>query len=899
MIIMLANFFYKSIVTKNKKVVGLFFIVLYSFLFSQEASIIENITETEGLPSNYVFNANEDQNGVIWLGTDKGLATYQDGEWITLDVDNGMPGNYINKAISDKKNGLLIYLSERGLYYFNTNKRRITVKYPSLGNLILRDFKISNYDSNYILINGVNPKTNQEKFYAIDISNVKTFIPLYIEQNSIFLKGKNSKIKLADRDFLLQNDKIVLNRFTLEKIENFIIRKQNGKIIDTLSEKNGLGNNSINHILKTSKNDVIISTLGGGISIIRNNNPKITFNHKSINARQILTFDNKQYILADGFLYIIQGDKILSKIFLRKDALTFHLDGDFLYLGSFAGLETYKMNGNQLQFINLFPFTAGVSKILKFNSQIIFTTYGGGFFVKNGNSVTKYQNKPFDNIENLFKIKQGYGMVSYESGLSILDEKLNFISHINKKNGLHSNFVTTVFADTDTVYIGARKGIAQWYDNKIVKTFKAEEGFSGNLTRLIFRDVKNRIWVLTDKDLLLKTKNILKPIGSIRILDNNEDLILKGDYSASNHKLTVVSKNKITVIDLDKIVPNTMVKSTEISKILHDGEPGNLGEKIYFEDHNRDIQFVFSSVDKNLLGKTTLFYKINKDAWKPFKEPRTLKFSHIDQGKYSLQIKSVNEDGYEKMMPNKIEFTVLGPFYIRWWFIVFTLLVAGLFLYNYVNEINKKKYIKRLNQLRVKHQLENERKRISRDLHDNIGAYVTSLISKIDKIKNSENTIGTAVTYDDVRLDAEKILALLRQTIWVLGNKDTNLIALYDNFKSYALKFLQTDDIKIIFEEEIENNRKFDATTGSGIFRIIQEALQNVYKHAHANKVEINVISKNKIIIYIKDNGQGFNPDNLREGNGLINMRERARELGFKLNIYSDASGTTIELYEM
>ena len=71
-------------------------------------------------------------------------------------------------------------------------------------------------------------------------------------------------------------------------------------------------------------------------------------------------------------------------------------------------------------------------------------------------------------------------MVSYESGLSILDEKLNFISHINKKMG-YSNFVTVVFADTDIVYIGARKGIAQWYNNKIVKTFKAEEGFSGIL----------------------------------------------------------------------------------------------------------------------------------------------------------------------------------------------------------------------------------------------------------------------------------------------------------------------------------------------------------------------------------------------------------------------------------
>ncbi len=86
MIIMLANFFYKSFCSKNK-VVRLFLIVFSSFLFSQEASIIENITKTEGLPSNYVFNANEDQNGVVWLGTDKGLATFQDGEWITLDVD--------------------------------------------------------------------------------------------------------------------------------------------------------------------------------------------------------------------------------------------------------------------------------------------------------------------------------------------------------------------------------------------------------------------------------------------------------------------------------------------------------------------------------------------------------------------------------------------------------------------------------------------------------------------------------------------------------------------------------------------------------------------------------------------------------------------------------------------
>lgn len=66
------------------------------------------------------------------------------------------------------------------------------------------------------------------------------------------------------------------------------------------------------------------------------------------------------------------------------------------------------------------------------------------------------------------------------------------------------------------------------------------------------------------------------------------------------------------------------------------------------------------------------------------------------------------------------------------------------------------KNIKRLNQLRVKHQVENERRRISRDLHDNIGAYVTRLISKIDLLKTDANNI-TDENCNDVRLDAEHI----------------------------------------------------------------------------------------------------------------------------------------------
>ena len=70
---------------------------------------------------------------------------------------------------------------------------------------------------------------------------------------------------------------------------------------------------------------------------------------------------------------------------------------------------------------------------------------------------------------------------------------------------------------------------------------------------------------------------------------------------------------------------------------------------------------------------------------------------------------------------------------------------------------------------------------------------------------------------------------------------------------------MQTDNTRIIFEENIKNNRKIDPASGSEIFRILQEALQNIHKHAQATRVEVNVISNDKMIFYIKDNGKGFN----------------------------------------
>ncbi len=194
--------------------------------------------------------------------------------------------------------------------------------------------------------------------------------------------------------------------------------------------------------------------------------------------------------------------------------------------------------------------------------------------------------------------------------------------------------------------------------------------------------------------------------------------------------------------------------------------------------------------------------------------------------------------------------------------------------------------------------LRDHRIAISRDLHDNIGAYANSLITKIDFLSAEDNAGSRELA--DLKENAENILGLLRQTIWVLNNDSISVEDFYDYVKQYALKSFRNSGITVSFEEDIRQNRILPSETSINLFRIIQEGLQNIMKHSGATQVELNLISAEKLHISICDNGKGFLPDNTAEGYGLANMRTRAEEIGFRVEVVSPApSGTLLVLEEI
>lgn len=237
----------------------------------------------------------------------------------------------------------------------------------------------------------------------------------------------------------------------------------------------------------------------------------------------------------------------------------------------------------------------------------------------------------------------------------------------------------------------------------------------------------------------------------------------------------------------------------------------------------------------------------------------------------------------------------MPPIYSRWWFL---LLVGGLSvtaIWFAAKYITNRKYRKKLQAIQLQEQLEFERQRISRDLHDNMGAYTSALLANVDKLKNIQ---GNTKELAKIQNNAEHILNSLRETIWVLNNKEIYIADFSDEFKTYCFNVLKNFDY-IEFEsiENIKNNCLLNASDAINLNKILQEALQNIIKHSNANKIIFTVDCNTELIITIKDNGIGFETDKKYLGNGLENIEWRAKDARVKIEILSYKNlGTTITI---
>lgn len=208
---------------------------------------------------------------------------------------------------------------------------------------------------------------------------------------------------------------------------------------------------------------------------------------------------------------------------------------------------------------------------------------------------------------------------------------------------------------------------------------------------------------------------------------------------------------------------------------------------------------------------------------------------------------------------------------------------------------------KALTEAKAQENLKEQRIRIARDLHDNIGSQLTYITSITDTTRKGINKGEVFLAEKLMQMKQFTLVTIseLRDTIWAMNKDEISLEDIQERTQQLAATIHDaTDDSIRVRTESEQSDKVLNAFVGMNLFRIIQECINNAVKHSETKEVLVSFKDiDNKIEIVVQDFGKGFDTSLQGSGNGLYIMKNRAEKAGIDFNLVSEVGeGTKVEL---
>lgn len=197
---------------------------------------------------------------------------------------------------------------------------------------------------------------------------------------------------------------------------------------------------------------------------------------------------------------------------------------------------------------------------------------------------------------------------------------------------------------------------------------------------------------------------------------------------------------------------------------------------------------------------------------------------------------------------------------------------------------------------------EEERLHIARDMHDELGQFLTGFKMDIYLLKKKLAGVNDPAVTEKIQSletiagDAIQFVRKLSSELRMGPLEELGLVAALE---WYCTEFTNRYKIPVKFSSAV-SNLNFSSHIKTGVFRILQESLTNIARHANATQAEVNLhVNNQQLTLTIQDNGKGFNTDKTEKEKtlGILGMKERALMIGGSLHIQSEANnGTLIQL---
>lgn len=866
-------------------------------------------SEQAGLTNNMVEAIYQDENNNIWVGTRNGInkiGVDNSIQHLFLDTTQQYGENFINKNFIETENHIWCS-SHHTVFKIGKNNNEITLvedfKNTSMTRLLLlgENLYCSADSSLYLLEN--NHFKKLKDYHSLITSLDKIDGNLWVSTyNGLFnIEGKMifEEIEETIPLYSLNSQKYIWIG-TAKGLFKF--NKNNKTLVQiTSNESNNLNSDLHLAAIEDANGNFWFGT-GAGLYYYNLKTEKINritnqdkWQLPSIEVNSI-TYSKNKNTLAIG------TEKGLLISHIHESENSFELENQSVDLNESINFLNSTQDGN------IWIGTKS-GKVFYFDSTLhsVDTTirlFGIRGFIKNESNndvwiatsrgIFCYRNGKIIQPEWISEINYSVALLPKENGFWVSHNNNIYSINWNEDavNKLNSNDIPGVMLtnklklDSLDLYSSISDGVFSY--NISTNKFGEIHLLKGKNVWSTFTDNEGRFWSNTDDGIYVHNgKTILKKLQIEEGLNYN-DFSMSAQCQLNNQTLIYGNKKGLSIIQpnsfhIEKWNAQPFISELDIN--YKSSSLDKLKNKLILEPSEKTIKIHLGLSDFINSQTTQVSYRLVnfKDEWStfsPIQEP--LNFTGLPAGEYVLEVRI--KDKSDRISENILNqnIIVLPYFYETWWFKTILLILLGILLYLIASyrALQKQKAAER--KLATEKALTHERERISRDLHDSIGAQLTKIASDLDIIELKADLKGEPIKIEDINKTREFTLGTitnLRETIWTLDTKIVTVADLQHQLNKYLERYLpESIDWSLIIEQQILQEH-LSPNVAVNVFRILQELTQNMLKYSEANQFIINFKKDKNYTILTKDNGKGFDWQTTSKGEGLTNIQKRLEEI--------------------
>ncbi len=919
---------------------------------------LHHADSTNGISSNRIRSIVQDQNDILWIGTRGGginalnLQNREFEEHIKdPDAVKTLSGAIIRHLFVAQNNnlwiatniGLFIYNQTTGIFQDFDDMHQGAIRLSSKNIRHIYQDK-----DNYIWIsttdglNRFDPTQNKISWYHHDPMNPKS-----ISTNNFREVCEDSKGLLwiaGHRGGVILYDKSS-QKFSTHRHDDF--------------EPHSLSSNNLRRIYQDRSGLVWIGTLGGGLNIFDPGTSRFQHYRSDSDLAKALSHSIVWSVTqsSDGDLWFATHHGGLNQVKRSSGEVIVHkYDPEDPHSISSNNLRyvTEDRSGNmwiatqdkgincldrtQNRFIRYAHNTADTGSVSNNNVRMIYEdrygnlwicTWGSGIDLYNPESHTfkHFKHQPENsnslsgnNVISIFQDSKNAYWVATSQGLNKLifpalsgngrnfdfsrPEFTHFFHIAGDPSSLSNNYVLSIHeSKTGELWIGTMLGLNRFrkpgnYKSGFRRYF-IKDGLPNDIIYGILEDSKGFLWCSTNMGL-----SRFDPVSNLFKNYNVQDGLHGNEFNTGAFTKTFEGSMIFGGVDgASEFYPDSLFDNPYVAPVVITGfhifdQPADFGRAVYsipeitlsYQDNY--FSFNFAALDFSKPERNKYAYRLDgldKD-WINAGTRRYAGYTKLDAGEYIFRVKGTNGDGVWNEQGTSVRIIITPPFWKTWWFVLSLVMAAGGGIsFVIVNRVRQLLAIERL------------RSKIAADLHDDIGAGLTeiSIMGEVITQKlpaGSKHAVNSEL--EGIANKARNLIDSMSHIVWMVNPKRDSLFELISRLSDTYKELLDSKNIQFKTDNlDTLKKVRLKMEHRQQLFMLFHEAINNSIKYSQGTQITLSSNLRGKqLSLKLEDNGQGFDTETVSAGNGLKNMRERARQIKGELQIDSQPNqGTTIE----